>query len=66
MVEGPRSVTKAVRRVALERPALRLDLVARELRRRAPANPAPGLVGRAVDGLEVELAAVRRQLGRRR
>ncbi|HXS45461.1 MAG TPA: hypothetical protein VN751_12605 [Solirubrobacteraceae bacterium] len=52
--------------MALELPAPRLDLVARELRRRAPANPAPGLVGRAVGGLEVELAAVRRQLGRRR
>jgi hypothetical protein len=41
-------------------------VVVRELRRRAPSNPAPGLVGRAVDALELELAAVRRQLGRPR
>jgi hypothetical protein len=66
MVGSPRSVTKTVRRAALERPASRLDTVVRELRKRAPSNPAPGLVGRAVDALEGELAAVRRQLGRPR
>jgi hypothetical protein len=44
--------------------AKRLDLVLRELRKRARHHPAPHLIGRAIEGLEAELAAVRRQLTR--
>ena len=43
----------------------RLDMVLRELRKRAANHPAPHLIGRAIEGLEAELAAVRRQLGQR-
>ncbi len=50
---------------ALERHARKLDLVVGELRKRAPRHPAPQLINRAIEGLEAELAAVRRQLGRR-
>jgi hypothetical protein len=44
--------------------AQRLELVLRELRKRARQHPAPHLIGQAIDGLEAELAAVRRQLAR--
>lgn len=49
----------------LEHRARRLDMVLRELRKRARGHPAPHLVARAIEGLDAELAAVRRQLGRR-
>lgn len=49
---------------ALHRQAEKLDRVVRELRKHAADQPAPHLVERAIAGLEAELAAVRRQLGR--
>ena len=45
-----------------EHHAQRLGMVLRELRKRARDHPAPHLIGRAIEGLEAELAAVRRQL----
>jgi hypothetical protein len=42
----------------------RLELVLRELRKRARHHPAPHLIREAIDGLEAELAAARRQLAR--
>ncbi len=49
---------------AREHRAQRLDMVLRELRKRARHHPAPHLIGQAIEGLEAELAAVRRQLTR--
>ena len=49
---------------ALEHRARRLDSVVRELRKRARGHPAPHLIGQAIEGLEAELIAVRRKLGR--
>jgi hypothetical protein len=49
-----------------EQRARRLELVLRELRKSAGVHAAPQLLlAKAVAGLEHELAAVRRQLGRR-
>ena len=48
----------------LEHRARRLDSVVRELRKRARRHPAPHLIGQAIEGLEAELIAVRRKLGR--
>jgi hypothetical protein len=48
----------------LEHRARRLDLVVRELRKRARNHPAPHLIGQAIEGLEAELIAVRRKLHR--
>ena len=45
--------------------ARRLELVLHELRKRARHHPAPHLIRQAIDGLEAELAAARRQLARR-
>lgn len=45
--------------IRLERRAQRLELVLRELRRRARHHPAPILLGHAIDGFDTELAAVR-------
>jgi hypothetical protein len=60
---GP--IPTAIAPTALEHRARRLDMVVRELRRRARNHPAPHLIGQAIDGLEAELVAVRRKLGRR-
>jgi hypothetical protein len=48
----------------LEHRARRLDMVVRELRKRARHHPAPHFIGQAIEGLEAELIAVRRKLGR--
>jgi hypothetical protein len=60
---GP--IPAAIVPTALEHRARRLDMVVRELRKRAKGHPAPHPIGQALAGLEVELTAVRRQLGRR-
>jgi hypothetical protein len=49
---------------ALHRQVRRLDAVARELRKRATSPPTPRIINRAIEDLEAELAAVRRQLRR--
>ncbi len=58
-------IPTAIAPTALEHRAHRLEMVVRELRKRAHRHPAPHLIGQAIAGLEVELTAVRRQLGRR-
>jgi hypothetical protein len=65
MPDSPGPIRTAVVPTALEHRARRLDMVVRELRKSARNHPAPHLIGRAIAGLEVELTAVRRQLGRR-
>ena len=62
---APGASPKLSRTKALHLQVRRLDTVARELRKVAGRTPAPSLVRRAIDGLEAELAAVRRQLDRR-
>jgi hypothetical protein len=52
----------ALERTRLEHRAGKLDAVARELRKRARHHPAPHLLGRAIDGLDAELRAVRKRL----
>jgi hypothetical protein len=59
------SIPATIAPTALEHRARRLDMVVRELRKRARNHPAPHLIGQAIDGLEAELVAVRRKLGRR-
>lgn len=59
------SIPTAIVPTRLEHRARRLDMVVRELRKRAQNHPAPHLIGQAIAGLEAELTAVRRQLGRR-
>lgn len=55
----PRSVGRELELVRLEHRARRLDAVLRELRRRARYHPAPELIGRAIDGFQLELSEVR-------
>jgi hypothetical protein len=57
------SIPTTITPTALEHRARRLDMVVRELRKRVRHHPAPHLIGQAIEGLEVELTAVRRQLG---
>jgi hypothetical protein len=60
---GARGTSRpGLERDRLERHADRLGHVVRELRRRAHDHPAPHLIGRAIDGFEAELEAVRKQL----
>lgn len=58
----PRSMAHELELMRLEHRADRLDAVLRELRRRARRHPAPGLMGRAIEGFRVELASVRQLL----
>jgi hypothetical protein len=65
MAEDTANGRDRLRPSTLAHHAQRLDLVLRELRKRARPQAAPRLVGRTLEGLEAELAAVRRQLTRR-
>jgi hypothetical protein len=49
---------------ALHRQVRRLDAVARELRTGTANRPAPRVISRAIEDLDAELAAARRQLQR--
>ena len=64
MASSPAMSPSRIPPTALEHRARRLDLVVRELRRRARHHPAPHLIGQAIEGLEAELIAVRRKLHR--
>jgi hypothetical protein len=64
MASSPGALPTRVAPTALEHRARRLDSVVRELRKRARHHPAPHLIGQAIAGLEAELIAVRRKLGR--
>ena len=64
MASSPAISPSALSPATLEGRAHRLDLVVRELRRRARNHPAPHLIGQAIEGLEAELIAVRRRLHR--
>ena len=64
MAPSPGVIRTAIAPTALEHRARRLDSVVRELRKRARHHPAPHLIGQAIEGLEAELIAVRRKLGR--
>lgn len=61
----PGSIAAEPERARLEHRAGRLEAVVRELRKRAPNHPAPHLLGRAIDGFDAELRAVRRRLASR-
>lgn len=60
--DNPRSLAHELELVRLEHRAQRLDAVVRELRSRVRHHSAPHLIGRAIDGFDAELAAVRRLL----
>ena len=62
MTSSPGVIRTPIAPTALEHRARRLELVVRELRKRARNHPAPQLIGQAIDGLEAELIAVRRKL----
>jgi hypothetical protein len=64
VVNAPRRISLAVdlERRRLEHRAARLEAVMRELRARARNHAAPQLLGRAIEGFDVELDAVRRRL----
>jgi hypothetical protein len=62
---APGASPKLPRPQALHRQVRRLETVARELRKVTGRTPAPRIISRALDGLEAELAAVRRQFDRR-
>ena len=64
MAPSPAVIRTAAAPAALEHRARRLDMVVRELRKRARHHPAPHLIGQAIEGLEAELIAVRRRLHR--
>ncbi|HEX6618624.1 MAG TPA: hypothetical protein VF024_03135 [Solirubrobacteraceae bacterium] len=64
MASSPAMTRTAIAPTALEHRARRLDMVVRELRKRARHHPAPHLIGQAIEGLEAELIAVRRKLHR--
>ena len=64
MASSPAALRTALAPTALEHRARRLDMVVRELRKRARHHPAPHLIGQAIDGLETELIAIRRKLHR--
>ena len=64
MATSPAAIRTATAPTALEHRARRLDMVVRELRKRARHHPAPHLIGQAIEGLETELIAIRRKLGR--
>ena len=64
MASSPAALRTALAPTTLEHRARRLDMVVRELRKRARHHPAPHLIGQAIDGLETELIAIRRKLHR--
>jgi hypothetical protein len=64
MPPSPAVIRTAIAPTALEHRARRLDMVVRELRKRARHHPAPHLIAQAVEGLESELMAVRHRLRR--
>ena len=64
MAPSPAVIRAAPAPAALEHRARRLDMVVRELRKRARHHPAPQLISQAIEGLEAELIAVRRRLHR--
>jgi hypothetical protein len=64
MTSSPGVARTTIAPTTLEHRARRLELVVRELRKRARNHPAPQLIGQAIDGLDAELIAVRRKLHR--
>jgi hypothetical protein len=64
MAPSPAMTPARTSPATLEHRARRLTLVVRELRKRSRNHPAPHLIGHAIEGLEAELIAVRRQLHR--
>jgi hypothetical protein len=61
---APAASRTAPRTPALHRQVDRLDAVARELRMRAASRAAARVINRAIESLDAELAAARRQLRR--
>jgi hypothetical protein len=63
--DRPASIAAELERTRLQHRAGRLEAVVRELRKRTLHHPAPHLLGRAIDGFDAELRAVRKRLSAR-